>query len=114
MKPVKYVHPPKLRIDRDAIKAGLEAALSELTVKSLLSSLMHVQSLLAEIDNLLWREGQCRYEFADLLAKARAAFDALESGEPNPLADLRALVELHSGITDDELDEWRDADKLAS
>jgi hypothetical protein len=109
---MKYVREPSSKIDIEAIKLRLDNALTELTVRSLLDSLIDVRMLLVEIDDLRWREWEHRREFADMLAAARASIAAGVDDEPNPMVELRSLVHLHSAITDNELDEWRDLDRF--
>jgi hypothetical protein len=111
---MRYVCPPRLITDRGAIEERLDAALSELTVKALLSALMDLHALLAELDNVLWRENQTRYEFADLLAAARTAIDSAADDGTDPLFDLRVAAGLHRDITAGELDDWRDLSERAT
>ena len=72
-----------------------------------MDSLVDIPALLAEIENLLRRESQHRYEFADLLAAARDALSVADKGDRAVLAGLGGVVDLYRDITADELDEWR-------
>jgi hypothetical protein len=51
--------------------------------------------MLAEIERLASLLSRARWDFADLLAAARATLDAHHDGEPDPLGYLRDQVAEH-------------------
>ena len=108
---MKYVREPELSIDARAIRARIRTALTERTAEAYLESVTDIYALLAGVENVLRRERLNRFEFADLLAAARAALDgpdwSAKSGASDTLLDLRVIAGLHDAITAAELDAWR-------
>ncbi len=105
---MKCVREPAVRIDEAAIKGRIRAALTEGTVDAFLDSVADIYQLMADIKEIRWRERTTRFEFAELLAAARAAFADTAAGAADDKAlELRALLDLHREITAEELDAWR-------
>lgn len=108
---MRYVREPELSIDAGAIRARVHTALTERTAEAYLDSVTDIYALLAEVENVLRRERLNRFEFADLLATARAALAGrdwpAERGAGDALMDLSVVAGLHSAITAAELDAWR-------
>ena len=104
---MKLVRTPTLIVDRPAVRARLHDAIHKHSDEAVMDSLVDIPALLAEIENLLRHENQHRYEFADLLAAARAVLAAADGDERAALTRLDVVVDLHGDITADELDTWR-------
>lgn len=104
---MKLVRTPTLIVDRHAVRARLNNAIHKHTDEAVMDSLVDIPALLAEIENLLRHESQHRYEFADLLAAARAVLATAEGDGRIALSRLGGVVDLHRDITTDELDNWR-------
>lgn len=105
---MKYVRGPVICTDEAAIKRRIRAALTERTVDAYLETVADVYELMADLKEILRRERVTRFEFADLLAAARAAFpDTSADTADDMTSELRALLYLHRDITADDLDAWR-------
>ncbi|HZO65988.1 MAG TPA: hypothetical protein VFB74_13370 [Kribbellaceae bacterium] len=88
-------HIPRPTIDREAILIHLHAAHQRLTAVAIWTAIADIPVLLAEIQRLDALLSRARWDFADLLAAARATLDADRDGEPDPLVYLRDEVSAH-------------------
>jgi hypothetical protein len=105
---MKYVREPVICTDEAAIKRRICTALTERTVDAYLESVADIYELMAGLNEILRRERVTRFEFADLLDAARAAFpDISTDTADDATSQLRALLYLHREITADELNAWR-------
>lgn len=105
---MKYVREPAVCVDAPAIKGRIRAALVERTVDAYLDSVADIYQLMADITEVRRRERTTRFEFADLLAAARAAFsDTSTDTADDKTSELRTLLYLHRDITAEDLDAWR-------
>ncbi|GIF01798.1 hypothetical protein [Paractinoplanes rishiriensis] len=99
---------PRLTIDTEAVLIHLHAARQRPTPTAVWTALADILVLLAEIDRLARLLSRTRWDFADLLAAARATLAADHDGESDPLTYLRdAVAEYRDWIppTDGELPE---------
>lgn len=103
---MKLVRTPKPTVDMEAVRTHLHTALRKHTTDALWDAVVDIPVLLAELDRVLWIETRARFEFANLLAAARAALAAADSNETDPLYLLRDEVSLHRALTPEEIDEW--------
>jgi hypothetical protein len=88
-------HIPRPTIDQEAIAAHLHAAYDRLTPAAVWTVVADIPVMLAEIDRLARLLTRTRWDFADLLAAARATLAADHDGEPDPLTYLRDAVGEH-------------------
>jgi hypothetical protein len=88
-------HIPRPTIDQEAVSAHLHAAHDRLTPAAVWTAVADVPVLLAEIDRLSRLLTRTRWDFANLLAAARATLAADQDGEPDPLTYLRDAVAAH-------------------
>jgi hypothetical protein len=86
---------PRPTIDPEAVLAHLHAARQRPTPAAIWTAVADIPVLLAEIDRLARLLSRNRWDFADLLAAARATLSADRDGEPDPLAYLRDAVAEH-------------------
>ncbi|GIF74736.1 hypothetical protein [Asanoa siamensis] len=86
---------PRPTVDPDAITAHLRAAQNRLTPTDLWTAVADIPIMLAEIDRLASLLSRTRWDFANLLAAARATLAADTDGEHDPLAYLRDQVAEH-------------------
>ena len=88
-------HIPRPTIDQEAIVTHLHAARHRLTPVAIWTAIADIPVMLAEIQRLYSLLSRARWDFADLLAAARATLDADRDGEADPLAYLRDEVSTH-------------------
>jgi hypothetical protein len=88
-------HIPRPTIDQEAVLAHLHAARRRATPVAVWTAVADIPVMLAEIDRLAWLLNRTRWDFADLLAAARATLAADHDGEPDPLTYLRDAVAEH-------------------
>lgn len=86
---------PRLTVDREAIFAHLNAAYQRRTPVTIWTALADIPVMLIEIGRLAQLLTRARWDFADLLAAARATLEAASDGEPDPLSYLRDQVAEH-------------------
>ncbi|MEV4535386.1 hypothetical protein AB0J82_16300 [Asanoa sp. NPDC049518] len=86
---------PRPTVDPEAITAHLHAARTRLTPTQIWTAIADIPVLLAELDRLASLLSRARWDFADLLAAARATLDADKDGDADPLAYLRDQVAEH-------------------
>ncbi|WP_433609535.1 hypothetical protein ACQP2P_38595 [Dactylosporangium sp. CA-139114] len=84
---------PKPTVDRDAVRAHLEAALQRGTRVALWTAVADVPVLLAEIERQAELLTFARTEHANLLAAARATLSAARDGDAEALTYLRDEVQ---------------------
>lgn len=105
---MKYVREPAVNADAAAIKSRIRLALAERTVDVYLDTVADIYELMADIEEIRRCERTTRFEFADLLAAARAALgETSVDTADDKTSELRALLYLHRDITAQELDAWR-------
>lgn len=90
---------PRPTIDQEAVLTHLLAAQNRATPVAMWTALADIRVLLAEVDRLARLLSRTRWDFADLLAAARATLSADHDGEPDPLAYLRDAVAEHHAWT---------------
>ena len=78
-------HIPRPTIDQEAVLAHLHAAHDRPTPAAIWTAVADIPVLLAEIERLSRLLTRTRWDFADLLAAARATLAADHDGEPDPL-----------------------------
>ncbi|WP_238006166.1 hypothetical protein KZZ52_51510 [Dactylosporangium sp. AC04546] len=83
---------PKPTVDRDAVRAHVDAALTRGTRVALWTAIADIPILLAEIERQASLLTNARTEFANLLAAANATLTAAHDGDPDPLTYLREEV----------------------
>jgi len=88
-------HIPRPTIDQEAILIHLLAAQRRLTPVAIWTAIADIPVMLAEIQRLHYLLSRARWDFADLLAAARATLDADHDGEADPLTYLRDEVSAH-------------------
>ena len=88
-------HTPRPTIDQEAVLTHLLAAQIRRTPVAIWTALADIRVLLAEVDRLAQLLSRTRWDFADLLAAARATLAADHDGEPDPLTYLRDAVAEH-------------------
>ncbi|MFI6073932.1 hypothetical protein ACIA5C_20395 [Actinoplanes sp. NPDC051343] len=86
---------PRPTLDQEAVLTHLHAARRHQTPTALWTVVGDVPVLLAEIDRLARLLSRARWDFANLLAAARASLVADQDGESDPLAYLRDEVAQH-------------------
>lgn len=86
---------PRPTIDQEAVTAHLHAVHRRPTPDAVRTALADVPVLLAEVRRLAQLLTRTCFDFADLLAAARAALGADRDGEPDPLGYLRDQVDAH-------------------
>lgn len=84
---------PKPTVDRDAVRAHVDAALQRGTRVALWTSIADVPVLLAEIERQAALLTIARTEYANLLAAANATLAAHLDGDPAALSYLRDEVQ---------------------
>jgi hypothetical protein len=83
---------PTPTVDRDAVRAHVDAALQRGTRVALWTSVADIPVLLAEIERQAALLTSARTEFANLLAAAKATLAAAQDGDPDALSYLRDEV----------------------
>jgi hypothetical protein len=86
---------PRPTLDTEAVLTHLHAAQQRPTPAAVWTAVADIPVLLAEIDRLARLLSRTRWDFADLLAAARATLAADLDGEPDPLTYLRDAVAEH-------------------
>ncbi|MEV4343541.1 hypothetical protein AB0J83_03545 [Actinoplanes sp. NPDC049596] len=86
---------PSPTVDQEAIRTHLHAARRRPTPAAVWTAIADIPVLLAEVDRLARLLSRTRWDFADLLAAARATLAADRDGESDPLAYLRDAVAEH-------------------
>jgi hypothetical protein len=86
---------PRPTIDQEAVLIHLRAARRRCTPVAVWTAIADIPVLLAEVDRLARLLSRSRWDFADLLAAARATLTADQDGEPDPLTYLRDAVADH-------------------
>ena len=86
---------PRPTINQEAVLSHLHAARLRPTPVAIWTAVADIPVLLAEIDRLARLLSRTRWDFADLLAAARATLAADHDGEPDPLTYLRDAVTEH-------------------
>ncbi len=95
----KETHIPRPTIDQEAVITHLHAARRLPTAGAIWTAIADIPVLLAEVDRLTHLLSRTRWDFADLLAAARATLSADHDGESDPLAYLRDAVAEHRAWT---------------
>ncbi|MEU4220828.1 hypothetical protein [Actinoplanes sp. NPDC026623] len=95
-------HIPRPTIDQEAVLAHLHAARQRPTPVTIWTAIGDIPVMLAEIDRIARLLTRTRWDFADLLAAARATIAADHDGEPDPLTYLRDAVAEHRAWTPPE------------
>lgn len=90
---------PRPTVDTEAVLSHLHAAQDRPTPVAVWTAIADIPILLAEIDRLVRLLSRARWDFADLLAAARATLAAERDDEPDPLAYLRDGVAEHRAWT---------------
>ncbi|GID61995.1 hypothetical protein [Actinoplanes couchii] len=98
-------HIPRPTIDQEAIRTHLHAVRQRPTPVTVWTVIGDVPVLLAEVDRIARLLTRARWDFADLLAAARATLSADRDGEPDPLTYLRDAVAEHQEWIPPELGE---------
>lgn len=94
---------PRPTVDQEAIRSHLHAVRQRPTPVIVWTVIGDVPVLLAEVDRLARLLTRARWDFADLLAAARATLSADRDGERDPLTYLRdAIAEHQAWIPPDE------------
>jgi hypothetical protein len=88
-------HVPCPTVDQEAVRTHLHAARRRPTPAAVWTAVADIPVLLAEIGRLARLLSRTRWDFADLLAAARATLAADHDGEPDPLTYLRDAVAEH-------------------
>ena len=88
-------HVPRTTVDREAIFAHLQVAHQRKTPVAIWTAVADIPVMLTEIGRLSQLLTHARWDFANLLAAARATLDAERDGEPDPLSYLRDQVAEH-------------------
>ncbi|GAA4955925.1 hypothetical protein [Actinoplanes utahensis] len=86
---------PRPTLDQEAVRAHLHAARLRATPTTMWTAVGDIPVMLAEIDRLARLLTHTRWDFADLLAAARATLSAHHDGEADPLSYLRDAVAEH-------------------
>ena len=92
---INQPHIPRPTMDQEAVLSHLHAARHRGTPVAVWTAIADIPVLLAEIDRLARLLSRTRWDFADLLAAARATLAAAQDGEPDPLTYLRDAVGEH-------------------
>jgi hypothetical protein len=90
---------PRPTIDPEAVTTHLHAAHRRPTPVALWTAIADIPVLLAEVHRLAALLTRARWDFADLLAAARATLDADHDNEPDPLTYLRDQIAEHQPWT---------------
>jgi hypothetical protein len=90
---------PRPTVDQEAVLAHLHAARLKFTPVAIWTAVDDIPVLLAEIERLARLLSRTRWDFADLLAAARATLAADHDGDPDPLTYLRDAVAEHRAWT---------------
>jgi hypothetical protein len=90
---------PRPTIDMEAVLTHLHAAQQRPTPAAVRTAVADIPVLLAEINRLTQLLSCTRWDFADLLAAARATLSADYDSEPDPLTYLRDAVTEHRAWT---------------
>jgi hypothetical protein len=86
---------PRPTVDQEAVLTHLHAVRRQPTPIAVWTVVADIPVMLAEIERLARLLSQSRWDFADLLAAARAALNADHDGEADPLSYLRDAVAEH-------------------
>ncbi len=86
---------PRPTVDQEAALTHLHAARNQPTPIAVWTALADIPVLLAEIDRLSRLLSRTRWNFAELLAAARATLAADHDGEADPLGYIRDAVTEH-------------------
>ena len=86
---------PRPTVDPEAVLTHLHAARTRPTPVAIWTAIADIPSLLAEIERLTELLSRTRWDFADLLAAARATIAADHEGEADPLSYLSDAVTEH-------------------
>lgn len=86
---------PRLTVDQEAVLTHLQAAHRRLTPDAVWTAVADIPVLLTEVNRLAQLLSRTRWDFADLLAAARATLAADHDGEPDPLVYLRDAIAEH-------------------
>jgi hypothetical protein len=92
-------HIPRPTVDQEAVLTHLHAARRRPTPVTIWTAVADIPVLLTEIERLSRLLSRTRWDFADLLAAARATLSADHDGEADPLAYLRDAVAEHRAWT---------------
>ncbi|BFU45775.1 hypothetical protein [Krasilnikovia sp. MM14-A1004] len=92
-------HIPRPTVDQEAVLTHLHAARCRPTPVNIWTAVADIPVLIAEVNRLARLLSRTRWDFADLLAAARATLAAHHDGEPDPLAYLRDAVAEHRACT---------------
>jgi hypothetical protein len=90
---------PRPTIDPEAVLTHLRAARRQPTPVAIRTAVADIPVLLTEIERLSRLLSRTRWDFADLLAAARAALNADHDGEADPFSYLRDAVAEHRAWT---------------
>jgi hypothetical protein len=82
-------------VDQEAVLTHLNAARRRPAPPAIWTAIGDIPVLLAEVDRLARLLSRTRWDFADMLAAARATLAAHHDGEADPLAYLRDAVAEH-------------------
>ncbi|GAA4953343.1 hypothetical protein [Actinoplanes utahensis] len=94
---------PRPTLDQEAVRTHLHAARLRATPATIWTAIGDIPVMLAELDRLARLLTRTRWNFADLLAAARATLAADHDGEADPLSYLRdAVAEHHAWVRPDE------------
>jgi hypothetical protein len=88
-------HIPRPTLDREAVLVHFNAARNLTTPATIWTAVADIPVLVAELDRLAGLLTRTRWDFADLLAAARATLHAEHDGERDPLSYLRDAVAQH-------------------
>ena len=88
-------HIPRLTVDQEAVHTHLHAVRRRPTPAAVWTAIADIPVLLAEVDRLTRLLSRTRWDFADLLAAARATLASDQDGEPDPLTYLSDAVAEH-------------------
>lgn len=97
---------PRPTLDREAVRSHFRTALRHRTPAATRAALADIPVLLAELERALSLATQARAQFANLLAAARTALAAEDSGEAEPLYLLRDEVAAHEPVPAEDIDDW--------
>jgi hypothetical protein len=90
---------PRPTVDQEAVLTHLHAAHHRPTPQTIWTAIADIPVLLTEIGRLAQLLSRTRWDFAHLLAAARATLAADQDGEPDPLMYLRDAVAEHQTWT---------------
>ena len=90
---------PRPTVDQEAVLTHLHAASRRPAPQAIWTAIADIPVLLTEVGRLAQLLSRTRWDFADLLAAARATLAADHEGEADPLAYLRDAVGEHRAWT---------------